>query len=97
MDRVAVEIESELRRRGAGIETQRNAGQRKRREMDAADRRARGIEGDAAHMVEHRAGGELWTGGAKERRPSVQGGIAGESAEPAGVALRLRRCRPQQE
>src|SRR5207237_2518638 len=97
MDRVAVEIESELRRRGAGIETQRNAGQRKRREVDAADRRARGIEWNAAHMVEHRAGGELWTGRAKKRRAPVQGGIASESAEPAGVALRLRRCRPKQE
>src|SRR5206468_2659670 len=75
VDRVAVEIEAELRRGGAGIEPQRHAWNLECRKPDTVYRRSRGIDGDTMQMIEQQPGAELGTRRRCYSRPTVQSGI----------------------
>ena len=97
MNRVALEIEAELCRGGAGIEPQRYAGNLESRECDAAQCGPRGIDRDVVHVIHHGARGELGTGRARKHGPAIQRWIAREPGEVAGVPLRLVVSRMQQE
>src|SRR5204862_3442411 len=89
VDRVTIEIEAELRRGGAGIEPQWHARNLECREPDPPHRRPRGIDGDAVQMVEQQPGTEFGTRRRCYSRPTVERRIAGQTRQPARVALGL--------